>query len=223
MKIVYQSLSNSELVGLFNLYDSKACEEIYNRCWPRLWPHAKRMLQDDDAAKDVLHDAFISFFKMQGKLESHIDIKGYLYAIVRNQILIEIKNNPRSKAVIEDLQAYIENADPLLDPNTQPLEHLLLDQIEREIEALPTEMRKAFEMHHKEGLSHKQIAQKLGKSAETIKGQIKKSLKLIRSNIARPFLLYMLYVILYGPSDFKFIDPFKISSDQPQFFPENKN
>lgn len=64
--------------------------------------------------------------------------------------------------------------------------------IEQEIQNLPDEMRKVFEMSRKRHLSNAEIALELNKSELTVKNQIKRAKDILRDRLDLPSLLILL-------------------------------
>ncbi len=63
--------------------------------------------------------------------------------------------------------------------------------IEREISKLPKKMRIVFELSRNEHLSHKEIAETLNLSEQTVTDQIKKALKILRTRMGMCFFLVL--------------------------------
>jgi len=68
----------------------------------------------------------------------------------------------------------------------QELEAQLKDAISR----LPKRRRIVFDMSRNEGLSNKEISEKLDISLQTVKNQISESLKSIRKSLINSYLLF---------------------------------
>src|ERR1700678_2695030 len=55
-------LSDFELLALFKEGQRSAYEEIYHRYWAILFNHARKMVQSDEDAKDLVQDVFSVFW-----------------------------------------------------------------------------------------------------------------------------------------------------------------
>ncbi|MNY46224.1 RNA polymerase sigma factor [compost metagenome] len=67
--------------------------------------------------------------------------------------------------------------------DNQLREKELIAVIEKEVSLLPTKMREMFEMSRNEGLSHKEIAEKLGVSDLTVKKQVSNAVKILKGKL----------------------------------------
>jgi RNA polymerase sigma-70 factor (ECF subfamily) len=174
----YKALSDSELAMLFQRQDRKAFEEIYRRYWHPLFLHAYHILDDEDEAQDIIQDLFIAFWNKSSAEPIHTSLKSYLYVMARNKVLNHIRKNKINANFIQLLSSKLTEKDfnTVQDIELKELTAL----IDREIDLLPPRMKQVFEMSRKEFLTHKEIAERLGTSEETVKKQITNSLKLLR-------------------------------------------
>ena len=174
----YKALIDSELAVLFQQQDRKAFEEIYRRYWHPLFLHAYHILDDEDEAQDIIQDLFISFWNKPPTDQIHTSLKSYLYVIVRNKVLNHIRKNKINANFIQLLSTKLTEKDFKTVQDIELKELAVL--IDSEIGLLPPRMKQVFEMSRKEFLTHREIAERLGTSEETVKKQITNSLKLLR-------------------------------------------
>ena len=66
--------------------------------------------------------------------------------------------------------------------------------IEKEIQALPPRMKEAFQLSRKEKLSHKEIANLMDISEQTVSTQIKKALRILRVRLG--LIIYLIMLLL---------------------------
>ena len=176
--IDYKALGDSELAVLFEQQDRKAFEEIYSRYWHPLFLHAYHILDDEDEAQDIIQDLFIAFWNKPFADRIHTSLKSYLYVTVRNKVLNHIRKNKINANFIQFLSTKLTEKDFNTVRDIELKELVIL--IDQEIDLLPPRMKQVFEMSRKEFLTHKEIAERLGTSEETVKKQITNSLKLLR-------------------------------------------
>ncbi|HWW39398.1 RNA polymerase sigma-70 factor [Pedobacter sp.] len=189
--IVYHSLSDQDLSTLLREGDKNAFTEIYQRYFKLLYIHACKRLKDEEEASDVVHDLFEFVWSKREQMEITTKLSSYLYAAVRNQIFTLSLRSERKSRYLDSLKDFIEKGEFLTDLYVRERE--LSKLIEKEIDALPPQMKKVFEMSRKEGMSHKDIANELGTSEHTIRTQIKKSLRILRSRLG--LVLYLFFLL----------------------------
>jgi RNA polymerase sigma-70 factor (family 1) len=189
--IAYNSLSDQDLNLLLKEGNRMAFTEIYQRYFKLLYVHAYKLLKDEDEASDVVHDLFEFVWSKREQLEITTKLSSYLYAAVRNKIFTLGLRSERKTRYLDSLKEFIEKGEFLTDIRIREQELSAL--IEKEINALPPQMKKVFEMSRREGMSHKDIANELGTSEHTVRTQIKKSLRILRSRLG--LILYLLFLL----------------------------
>ncbi len=181
----YDKLSDHELVSLLKQRDNAAYKEIYERYWPVLYRHARRMLQNESDVSDVIQDVFVVLWSKCEQLHLTVSLSSYLYAAVRNRILDLFKRNKVMDAHLDSLKNFPEQqadgADFLIR------EQELAAIIEQEIAFLPERMRAVFELKRKSNLSYKEIAVEMGISELTVKTQMNKAIKALKVKLG-PYL-----------------------------------
>jgi RNA polymerase sigma-70 factor (family 1) len=172
------SLSDNDLLALLQSGDQQAYIEIYDRYKHILQQHALKKLDDPQEVEDVLQDLFIYLWDKRESLVINTSLSGYLFTSIRNRIFNVYHKKQRESSYLGSLQEFIEHGEFSTDLLIREKE--LTELIEKEIDALPPRMKEVFQLSRNEGLTHKQIADLLGTSEQTVNKQIHNSLKLLR-------------------------------------------
>jgi RNA polymerase sigma-70 factor (family 1) len=175
----YHTYTDLELTALLKGGDRNAFSEVYQRYWPLLFRHARKLLQEDEGAKDVVQDVFISLWAAVVEFNEHTALSAYLYTSTRNKILNSFRRNKIAAAHLESLGNFMEQGTNVTDHLVR--EHMLARQIEEEIANLPERMREVFELKRKHNLSYKEIAEAMDISELTVKTQMNKAIGILRS------------------------------------------
>ncbi|WP_164111839.1 MULTISPECIES: RNA polymerase sigma factor [Sphingobacterium] len=177
----YEKISDQELILLLKMKNEGAYTEIYVRHWHSLYLHAYKILENEEEAKDVIQELFITLWDKSDHLEIKTNLRAYLYVSARHRILNRIRKNKIGTAFIDTI------AESLNDIDNSTIEAIsereLMTIIDEEINLLPPRMKQVFEMSRKEMMSNKEIAARLGTSESTIKKQISNSIKQLRTNL----------------------------------------
>jgi RNA polymerase sigma-70 factor (ECF subfamily) len=172
----YNTCTDPQLLNLLRSGDGMAYTEIYDRYALVLLGHAYNKMRDREEAKDVVHEVFIALWAKRESL--HIDyLAGYLFRSVRNLILNQIAHQAVQEKFILSMEKFAASNDI---PDHLVREKQLMAIIGREIAALPPKMREVFVLSRKEHLSHKEIADLLGISEQTVSKHITNALKILR-------------------------------------------
>lgn len=177
----YSAYSDSDLSILLKSGDKEAFTEIYDRYWMTLYLHGRKMLRDDEEAKDIIQELFTQLWNRSSELELTVSLSSYLYKATRNKIF----NHIAHKKVINDYQAsmirFMEEGVLITEELLREKELAIL--IEKEISMLPPKMREVFEMSRKQHLSYKEIGEILGISDHTVKRQVSNALMILRTKL----------------------------------------
>ncbi|SEO33558.1 RNA polymerase sigma-70 factor, ECF subfamily [Mucilaginibacter gossypiicola] len=192
--LAYTVYNDAELTDLLRSGDELAYTEIYRRYWRLMYAHIYKMLRDEEDSKDILQELFSTLWTKANKIPAQGNLAGYLYVSARNMVLNHIRQQKFRDEYLGSLAQFASEAS--VDTLHYLEERDLLAAIEREIEALPPKMRQVFEMSRKQNLTHKEIAESLGTSEETVKKQIHKSLKRLRVNLKDPDRAVTLLMLL---------------------------
>lgn len=173
--------SDVELLVLIKSGNKAAFEEVYQRYWGILYIHVLKFLRNEEEAKDVLQDLFVSLWMKSADLNINTSLSAYLYSAIRNKAFNLIDRKAIQDNYVQSIAQFIDRNEYTSDQDLRLKE--LKHEIESEINRLPEKMRKIFEMSRIEYLSHKEIAEKLGISDKTVRKQINNAIKIIRNKV----------------------------------------
>lgn len=168
-------------------------EKIFNDYYEALCLYAFKLTKDHSLAEDVVQDAFFVLFKNEHivKLDA-TDVVSYLYGTVRNMCL----NQFRREKVIErywQKVSYADKVDAKFDMELIYSE--VLTSVYKIIENMPEGCAKVFRLGYLEGLSNKEVAEKLNISTNTVKTQKRRGMIMLRKNLNPEFLPLVLYFL----------------------------
>lgn len=186
----YNTLSDSTLVKLLKEGDKTAYTEIYDRYNWLLHHHTFRKLNDREEARDVVQSLFVMLWANREMIDIKTNLPGYLYTCVRNIVLNVIAHKQVQAKYILSLENWYSQGSCSTDNMVRERE--LARVIENEIEALPPKMREVFQLSRKLHLSHKEIADNLSLSEQTVRTQVRNALRILRLKLG--MLLYFLYL-----------------------------
>lgn len=188
----YGILSDYELVTLLKAGDDQAYAVIYDRYKVLMFRHACNKIYDIDDAQDVLQDVFLSLWSKRADISESENLAGYIYTSIRNKTLKLIAHHKIKTNYVESMLHFAETGSVAADHLVR--ERQFSDLIEREIAALPPEMRKIFVLSRKGHLKNKEIAIKLELSEHTVATQIKRALKILRTRLGLITYLLLLFM-----------------------------
>ena len=169
--------------------DEDAFCELYATYKNRLIYFAMRFLKSREYAEDVFQDAFTVVWQSRRFINPDASFSSYLYTIMRNRILNQLRNAANEEKLKESILS--QALDYTEDTKREVMLNDLKFLISHALQQLTPRQREIFEMSREAQLSHKEIADKLGISINTVQEHISTSLKLIRT-----------YLIKYSGSEY---------------------
>ena len=169
--------------------DEDAFCELYATYKNRLIYFAMRFLKSREYAEDVFQDAFTVVWQSRRFINPDASFSSYLYTIMRNRILNQLRNAANEEKLKERILS--QALDYTEDTKREVMLNDLKSLISHALQQLTPRQREIFEMSREAQLSHKEIADKLGISVNTVQEHISISLKLIRT-----------YLIKYSGSEY---------------------
>ncbi|MCF6334097.1 MAG: RNA polymerase sigma-70 factor [Draconibacterium sp.] len=189
-----------ELIESIKNGNPKSFEMVFNTYYKRLCTFAFDYTRQLEIAEDIVKDFFVVFWNNREKLEITTSLSGYLFRSVRNACInYLLRNKERNKTIsIEEVNwVEIKINEPL--SNDYPLGNLLAkeqeNQIFNAIEKLPERCREVFKLSRFENLSHKEIAERLNISKNTVKVQVFRALKSLKAAMTSDsIILFQLFL-----------------------------
>ena len=141
---------------------------------------------DDSVAEDIAQESFVSVWQTREKLDSNYSIRTYLYTIARNKTMNHLRDMARAKANTLAGQEALVNLQALNHESvTEKIDALELQQmIDRIYLTLPDKVVTTFRLSRVDGLTYKEIAEKMNISVKMVEYYISIALKRFRTELA---------------------------------------
>lgn len=168
------------LVSALRSGDVRGLAAVYDAYADRLVAYATTLLRDPDAAADAVHDALLVARERIGQLRDPARLRPWLYAIVRNECLRQLRDRRRAAP----LDAAGEVIDPAAeDPGRGVRADELRELVWAAAAALNPGEREVLELTVRHGLEGAELAAALGVNLNTAhalssraRGQLERSL-----------------------------------------------
>jgi RNA polymerase sigma-70 factor, ECF subfamily len=158
----------------------QALRPIFERYYPDMLRHIRRIVPDDDTCKDIAQEVFMELWRRREELDIRTSLGAYLRRAAFNRAV----NYAKSRVSFETPEQLSGLADsPWTERDRQQQQESLEAALHRAIDKLPEKCRLVFAMSRFENLSHRAIAEKLGISVKTIENQITKAMKMLRESL----------------------------------------
>ncbi len=180
--MVYNTLTDLQLIDLLKRDDEAAFAEIYNRYATTLTDFTASKLFSLEDAQDIIHDLFVKLWEDREQLNITSNLKAYLFTITRYRIIDKIRKNITREEYAVMLQALANVYQPSIEQQMAADE--LQQAIKNAVDELSPKIKEIYRLSREENLSIAEIAEKLKLSEQTVKNQLSTALTHIRKSLS---------------------------------------
>lgn len=175
--------------------DSHALETLYSMYYPKMLGLCIKITkEDEDTAKDLVHDAFVLAFSSIQNLNIPQRFGEWLSTIVRNVALKYMERKGKISFV-----SITDEEETIVDPNVSSDSTVNLQDILNLIDELPNGYGEVLRLYAINGFSHKEIADILGIEPHSSSSQLSRAKAMLRKIIDRRLLAVVLFLITVIP------------------------
>ena len=162
--------------------DEDAFCELYAAYKNRLIYFAMRFLKSREYAEDIFQDAFAVVWQGRRFINPDASFSAYLYTIVRNRILNQLRDLSNQDKLREQILSQAVN---YTNETKDEIANDLRQFISRALQQLTPRQREIFQMSRERQMSHREIAEVLGISVNTVQESISISLRTLRTYLEK--------------------------------------
>ena len=173
--------SDKILIIFIKQGNTKAFRLFFDRYHKKLYHFAYSILKSREEAEEVVQEVFTKIWELRQQLDDSTSWGGYLFKATRNLSL-----NVLRKRINERYYAESISRNPTLEDHgtSSGIDHNELKSFyENALLEIPEKRRQVFILSREEGLSYKEIAEKLNISVNTVDTQIRRTLDFLREKL----------------------------------------
>jgi RNA polymerase sigma-70 factor, ECF subfamily len=165
--------------------DVEALRGLYERYGRIVYGLTYRLTKDAQLAEEATQDTFVTLWRRAGTYDpTRAKVTTWLFVIARNRAIELVRTRTRAPEPQEDVEPTGEEPDPadlvLLADDAE--------RIARAIAELPDNQLDVIRLAYFDGLSHAEIAERLGQPLGTVKSRIRLGLDRLRALLEHPHL-----------------------------------
>ena len=159
--------------------DEAAFQQLYDGYHGRLFRFALVLGHGDESlAGETVQSAFVTAAASLRRVESEQHLWNWLARVAR-QHLAKMRRQRRQDPSVEELASLPDCAD------TREADSVLEEKLDAALVAIEPEERQLLEWFYFDGLSHKEIAERLGATAKAISSRLERARARLRSLLTR--------------------------------------
>lgn len=178
-----QATTDTELLYRLRKGDESAFRQLYDLHSRPVAAFIYQLTHSAVDAEDILQDTFLKLWTSRGQLPAIENFGNYIFIIARNKTLDHLRKVARQRQLVDQVWANISEVADALDLQLDARESQQL--IASALAQLPEQKQTIFRLSRVEGLSHDDIAAKMGLSKSRVKNLQVETLKHIRIFLSR--------------------------------------
>jgi RNA polymerase sigma-70 factor, ECF subfamily len=181
--------AEQELLARLRAGSEAAYEELVRSQGGRLLAVARRLLANEEDARDAVQDAFLAAFRSLDRFEGSSRVSTWLHRIVVNAALMKLRSRRRKpeKSIEDLLPRFLDDghmAEPAVewrpDAEAQLERRELRELVLRQIQTLPEGYRNVLLLRDIEGFDTGQAAEAMGISPNAVKTRLHRARQALR-------------------------------------------
>ncbi|TDQ79296.1 RNA polymerase sigma factor [Sphingobacterium yanglingense] len=181
-------MDEKDLLFRLQAGDHDAFEKLYQSYAAKLTAKLVTLLRDKDLAGDILQDLFVKVWQLRADIDPDKSFGGYLHTIATNMAKDKFRNSLHQQLYIQsrtDLTEGYDSVSRFMDQKD------MRAAVDAALSKLPPRQREVYTLYKIEGLSYKEIQQRLGISKQAVNRLIQEAGKKMRE-----YLLPIGYLML---------------------------
>lgn len=167
----------SKIIRDLSKGSSAAFEYVFKEYYKPLKNYAVFFVGDQEAAEELVQEAFISLWNQRQRVDEEFNVKAYLFRSIHNQGLNFIRHKRVIKEYVDfEMKTMNREQDTYCEP--APFLRKALDEA---INSLPPRTGLVFQMSRINGMKHKEIAEALNITEKTVEVQVRKARTTLKS------------------------------------------
>jgi RNA polymerase sigma-70 factor (ECF subfamily) len=173
-------MDDNQLWLLIKEGDRRAFDSIYHQYAGVIFSSIYKHIPSRQDAEDLLQETFIALWEKRQTITIESSLFNYLYSMARYRTLSYMRHNAIRPVSVDLL-------DPLLwdDSMTERTIRFAESAVLQEIQRLPEQMRRVYQLNSESGMDPRQIARHLSISPNTVKNTLVKARKRLRHAATR--------------------------------------
>lgn len=190
-----EAKSNKTLLKLLKKGDLIAFDVIYERYCKRLYGFVLLYIKQEADAEEIVQEIFLKLWESREKIDNSGSFEAYLFTIAYNTTISLLRKKVNEQKYLDHLKSRQNN-----NRDCTTLDEVHFNQLNERVNSLLNRLtprqKEIFLLSREKGLTHREIAQKLDLSANTVKNHLVTALNYLKSHIDTaltiPLFLFLL-------------------------------
>jgi RNA polymerase sigma-70 factor (ECF subfamily) len=187
--------ANRKIIGPLIKGDIFCFDAIYAEYNKRIYSFALSFLKNREDSEGIVQEVFLTLWRKRADIKINQDIGSYLFSITYNTIRKHFRKLARERKHLKEFSKTVLTED---DSTNSKIEYSnLLEIAESAIELLPSRQKTIYHYSMRDGLSTKEIADKLDISTRTVENHLYRAKSQLKKTMLDNSLTSLLFFCLF--------------------------
>jgi RNA polymerase sigma-70 factor (ECF subfamily) len=163
--------------------DTRALGELYDQHAPAILAFARRLLGDAEAAKDLVHEVFLTVPQAIKRYQGQASLRTFLISIAVNHARHHVRAAARRRSAGERLAR--EPLEAVGTPEQSAARERLARALSHALDSLPLDQRVAFVLCEIEERTSREVAEIVGAPEATVRTRLFHAKKKLREELSK--------------------------------------
>ena len=176
--------------------DMLAFDEIYHRYSLRLYRFVLKLIKLEQDAEEIVQEVFVQIWKSRDKIDTYSSFDSFLFTIAYNNTMSLLRKRVNERKYLDHLskiQTLTDTFDVIDEINFKEIQTKYYSILDK----LSSRQKQVYLLSRENGLSYKEIADKLNISVNTVEIHMSKALKFIKSSLGNTLVINLLFIYLF--------------------------
>jgi RNA polymerase sigma-70 factor (ECF subfamily) len=174
----------------------KAFDIIYKKYSRRLYGFVFRYIKQEADTEEIVQEVFVKIWQSRDKINIYSSFESFLFTIAHNATVNLLKKRATEQKYVEHIKS-LQQVDETYELTDEIHYKELKQKFLGLLNELPPRQKEIFQLSREEGLSNKEIAEKLGISVQTVKNHLVTTLSFLKSKLDNGLLISGLFISLF--------------------------
>ena len=176
--------------------DKKAFDTIFMEYHRKIFFFCMKYFYSREESEGIVQEVFIKVWLNRKNIDPNKNFELYLFKITKHHVLNDLRKKLNARTGHEDYHRHLQDSDNMVENEVmyRELESLFYDSIKN----LPPKRKEIFVLSKIEGLSYREIAEKLNISVKTVETHMQLALDYLRKVFAARNLNVFAFLLVWS-------------------------
>jgi RNA polymerase sigma-70 factor (ECF subfamily) len=171
-----------------------AFQQLFEKYAERIYYFSMRYIKNKEEAEEIAQEVFVRVWLRRHDLKEELSFSSYIFMIAKNALIDTIRRKQKETIFQDNIKP---NTELYSSSSNDSMEYKELSTlIDKSISELPLKRKQIYQLSRDEGLTYKQIAEKLNISIKTVETHMRLALQQLKKSVNENYELIITGIIV---------------------------